>query len=127
MKLGWKEQSILMSGFRGPDYPNVPHIKALNRWLRTMSQNNADPSKDYMRPDAQPTEMEVCDELEFLPAHYVHHFADSLRIVALHHPVSATREYAFGGHYRIAEEIFHFQPESNEVFLFRHRDKVEHA
>jgi hypothetical protein len=124
--LGWKMQSILMSGFRGPDFPNLYNIKAVNRWLRRASQKNADPLKDYMRQDELPTDLEVCDELEFLPAHYVHHFADSLRIVALYHPDPKTAEYAFGIHFRIAEEIFHFNIESDDTFKFRHRDQVEH-
>ena len=127
MAMGWKEQSILLSGFRGPDFRNVPHVKALNRWLRRVSQNNADPSKDYMRNDPLPSEYDVCDDLEFLPAHFVHHFADSLRMVALHHPEAKIRELAYAYHHRIAEEIFHFVPESDEVVLARHQDKVEHA
>lgn len=125
--LPWKQQSILLSGFRGPDHPHCPHIKAVNRWLRRVSQMNADPSKDYMREDGMPTKEEVEEELEFLPAHFVHHFADSLRVVAINHPHGPIREYAQAIHCWIAEETFHFQPESDQEFVYRHRDKVQHG
>lgn len=121
--LPWKQQSILFSGLRGPDVPNVPAIKKVNRWLRTVSQHNADPSKDYMRQEPLPDPLEVCDELEFLPCHYVHHFADALAVVAYGHPDAETRMTAARLHYRIAEELFHFLPEPKHVFELRHRDK----
>lgn len=121
--LPWKQQSILFSGLRGPDAPNIPNIKIVNRWLRTVSQFNADPSKDYMKQSALPEPLDVCSELEFLPCHYVHHFADALAVVAYGHPEQEVAEYAASLHYRIAEEVFHFLPESREIFNLRHRDK----
>lgn len=124
MNLGWKMQSILLSGFRGPDDADLPAIKAVNRWLRTISQNNADPSKDYMRQDTLPTELELCAELEWRSCHYVHHLADALRVVAIFHPDHVVSDRAGAYHYRIAEEIFHFLPETVDQFMHRHRDKV---
>lgn len=103
-RLPWKLQSILFSGLRGPDVPNVPALKVVNRWMRTVCQFNADPSKDYMRLAAMPPEEMVCQELEFLPCHFVHHFADALAVIAVGHP---EREVAM-----IAT-----------AFLLRHRDK----
>jgi len=122
MELGWKSQSILLSGLRGPDTGSYPAIKKVNRWLRTISQNNADPSKDYMSDDGLPELMSVCDELEWLSCHYVHHFADSLRVVGLWHPMSSIRDYANELHELIAEEIFHFTAETKEHFRQRHAD-----
>lgn len=117
-------QSILLSGFRGPDDGDLPATKGVNRWLRRESQNNADPSKDYMRRDPLPSWKKLCDELEFRSVHYVHHFADSLRVLALYHPNESVRETAYEYHYYIAEELFHFRPETDEQFQSRHRDKV---
>jgi hypothetical protein len=125
--LGWKEQSILLSGFRGPDSGAWPHTKAVGRWLRRVSQNNADPSKDYMREDKLPGEYDLCDELEWQSGHFIHHIADALRVVSLRHPDSLVRAQAHVYHYTIAEEIFHFMPEPEVTFTERHRDKVEHA
>jgi hypothetical protein len=124
MSIGWKMQSILLSGFRGPDDAELPATKAVNRWLRRVSQNNADPSKDYMRDDKMPTALELCDELEWRSCHYVHHLADSLRILSIYHPEIEVRERADDYHYRIAEEIFHFMPEPHTTFIRRHEDKV---
>lgn len=124
MSLGWKLQSILLSGLRGPDDADLPAIKAVNRWLRTISQNNADPSKDYMRQDTLPEPLKLCDELEWRSCHYVHHFADALRVVSIFHPGEAVRIKAWNYHFRIAEEIFHFVPENDAVFLERHLDKT---
>lgn len=123
--LPWKQQSILFSGLRGPDVGNVPNIKAVNRWMRTVSQYNADPSKNYMRRAERPSAMSVCEELEFLAVHYVHHFADALAVIAYGHSEEFEAEYAARLHYTIAEELFHFAPEHPAVFALRHRDKRE--
>lgn len=123
--IGWKMQSILQSGFLGPDRANVPNIKAVNRWLRSVSQHNADPSKDYMKKAPLPTYMELCDELEYCTCHYTHHMADALRVIAIYHTVPDVRDIAYTYHFRIAEELFHFRPESDVEFISRHRDKVE--
>lgn len=121
--LPWKQQSILFSGLRGPDSPNLPAVKAVNRWMRTVTQHNADPSKDYMRPAELPDEVDLCGELEFLTCHYVHHLADALAVIAYGHPSVEVAMRAATYHYRIAEELFHFQPESPATFMRRHRDK----
>jgi hypothetical protein len=125
MECGWKEQSILLSGFRGPDDGDWKAIKAVNRWLRRESQNNADPSKDYMREDKLPSKEALCEELEWCTAHYVHHFADSLRVMAVHHPERKTRARAHAYYEFIASELFHFTIESKAEFKVRHRDKVD--
>lgn len=157
----WKMQSILLSGLRAPDAPTKV-VKKICRWMRALSQNNADPSKGYMeaqdwhslarrvrpeahisRSEAEQVIIEACmDELEYLPCHYVHHFADALRVVALYYPLTGPdgkefpleqaveheRVYRFADalHREVAQEIFHFHPESDDEFVERHRDKVEH-
>ncbi len=122
----WKCQSILLSGLRGTDGRQPPAIKAVSRWLRTISQHNADPSKGYMRPDTLPDEMTLCGELEYETCHFVHHFADALRCVAIWHPEQSVQAQAWAYHYRVAEELFHFVPETDDVFKERHRDMVTH-
>jgi len=127
MAIPWKMQSILLSGLRAPDYPTVV-VKKICRWMRAESQNNADPSKGYMEPQSfdKDTVSRCMDELEYLPCHYVHHFADALAVIAYFHPESAIRDFADGVHAEVAVEIFHFRPESETEFKNRHRDKVEH-
>lgn len=121
MTMPWKCQSILLSGLRGTDYDQPPAIKAVSRWLRTISQHNADPTKGYMQPDALPTPLEFCAELEYQTCHYVHHVADALRTVAIWHPTLDIQQRAFDYHFRIAEELFHFAPEGDGVFIERHK------
>lgn len=123
--LPWKQQSILFSGLRGPDAANIPATKSVNRWMRTVTQHNADPSKNYMSQDGLPTALDLTDELEFLPCHYVHHLADSLAVIAYSHPEQDVREQAYDYHAFIAEELFHFVPEVPEAFFWRHRDKID--
>jgi hypothetical protein len=123
----WKCQSILLSGLRGTDNRQQPATKAVSRWIRKLAQNNADPSKGYMQDDPLPSHKELCAELEYLSCHYTHHLADALRVVALWHPVRDIRHRAFVYHYTIAEELFHFVPESDEQFRERHQDKVAHS
>lgn len=126
----WKMQSILSNGLRAPDVKTV-WVKKAVRWMRTQICNNADPNKpDCYMTASTPTEQsldEVVSELEYLTCHYVHHFADAMRVVALYHPNGETREWARRFHSEIAEEIFHFKEETDREFIERHRDKVDHA
>ena len=126
MEMPWKCQSILLSGLRGTDSNQPPAIKAVTRWLRTISQNNADPSKGYMQQDKLPSPLELCDELEYQTCHFVHHLADALRTVGIWHYNDCIKERAWQYHYLIAEELFHFVPESRDNFIERHKDKVDH-
>lgn len=75
-------------------------------------------------PELSTEILDTCiDELEYLTCHYVHHFADAMRIVALYHPELSVRQQALWIHNEIAEEIFHFKTESDAMFQWRHRDK----
>lgn len=126
-ELGWKMQSIFANGLRAPD-AKTKSVKKCVRWMRTQACNNADPLKPdcYMSAPEMNEELiqDALDELEYLSCHYVHHLADSMRILALFHPSEGTRNLAWRLHFLIAEEIFHFVPETDEVFKDRHRDKV---
>lgn len=126
-KLPWKMQSILFSGLRGPDQEFLYHTKQVSKWLRSVSQNNADPSKPYMNgiklPQTDEEMAEFFKELEHCTCHFVHHFLDALAVVAYGHPDEEVSRRAYGYHYEVAEELFHFIPESASVFFLRHRDK----
>lgn len=121
----WKEQSILFSGLRGPDHAYLPAIKQVSKWMRSMCQHNADPTKPYMNEIELPEPYILEKELEHSFAHFVHHFADALAVIAYNHPDEWVRSKAYSYHYYIAEELFHFIPEPPEVFKWRHRDKPD--
>jgi hypothetical protein len=123
----WKCQSILFSGLRGPDGALSPKVKEVSRWLRRVSQHDADPSQSYMAPASLPSAEDLEKELEFATCHYVHHFADALRCVAIWHPDPEARAYAWRIHWYIADELFHFKPESEGEFVLRHRDRTPHG
>jgi hypothetical protein len=125
-KIPWKQQSILFSGLRGPDHALCPNIKEVSRWMRMVSQKDADPSKPYMAPKSLPEPEELEKELEHSPCHFVHHFADALRVIAVNCPDDGVQLYAYRLHHYIAEELFHWLPETNSTFIERHRDKVAH-
>lgn len=117
-------QSILFSSLRGPDQELLLNIKQVSKWLRSVTQQNADPSKPYMNDIKLPTDhAALFKELEHCPCHFVHHFLDGLAIVAYHHPRLEIAEYAAALHYDCAEELFHFYPEDPAQFEVRHRDK----
>lgn len=125
-QVGLKMQSILLSGFRAPDQHTVA-VKKCVRWLRAKCQINADPSKgSYMKQIEMSHELidAAMDECEYLPVHYVHHLADAFRILALFHPDQEVQELAYYLHEQVAVELFHFVPETDAEFLYRHRDKV---
>lgn len=124
--LPWKQQSILFSGLRGYDGEG-PWLKHVHKWMRAVTQENADPSKGYMNTEARrlPDAMDVVEELEYKPCHYVHHLADALAVIAYGAPDPGDRYYAYEIHALIAEELFHFLPESEEIFRWRHRDKPD--
>lgn len=124
-QLSWKMQSILFSSLRGPDQALHKNIKQVSKWMRAVSQHNADPSKPYMNMIQLPHIESLEKELEHCFVHFVHHFADGLAVIAYHHPEGEVRAYAARLHYYIAEELFHFVPEHPETFKLRHRDKID--
>ena len=123
--VGLKMQSILLSGLRAPD-AKTSAVKKCVRWLRGNCQVDANPAKQsYMQTVPMSDDLidAAMDELEYLPVHYVHHFADSFAVAAYHHPLDEVRTWAYRVHFLIAEELFHFKPETREEFFTRHRDK----
>lgn len=125
-EVGLKMQSILLSGLRAPD-TKTSGVKKVVRWMRGLCQVDADPKKQsYMQTIVVNDDLvnTAIDELEYLTCHYAHHFADSLRVVSVFHPDPAVREQAYKIHFLVAEEIFHFVPESDAVFQKRHQDKM---
>src|SRR4051812_48524296 len=93
--LPWKQQSILFSGLRGPDHALHEHVKQVSKWMRAVSQQNADPSKPYMNRIKLPAPEQMEKELEHSPVHFVHHFADALAVIAYGHPDAEVRSKAF--------------------------------
>lgn len=123
--VGLKMQSILLSGLRAPDIKTVA-IKRCIRWMRSKCQIDADPSKQSYMQSVEMSEKlinEAMDELEYTSVHYCHHLADAMAVIAYHHPDISVKNLAYRFHYLVAEELFHFQPETEKQFMDRHKDK----
>jgi hypothetical protein len=124
--VGYKMQSILISGLRAPDQKTKATKKCI-RWLRARCQINADPAKESYMETVFPDDIMIdaaMDELEYCPVHYVHHFADSMAVLGYHHPDPNVCKTALKIHNLVAVELFHFHPETKEEFLIRHEDKI---
>ena len=121
-QLPWKQQSVLLSSLRGPDTQYMPKIKKITRWLRGITQNNADVQHSYMKREDLPTWLEIEKEFEFSSVHFAFHFLHGLQIVAYKHPDEAIRRQA-GGYYRgLIAEVLHLRPESEAAMDERLRD-----
>ena len=92
--LPWKQQSVILSALRGPDSHYCPHIKALTKWLRGITQNNADPDHKYMKQDPLPSLDDVDQELEYCTTHYALHLMHGLEIIGYKHPNPAIADVA---------------------------------
>lgn len=126
-QVGLKMQSILLSGLRAPDQKTVG-IKKCIRWMRSKCQIDADPSKQsYMETIELSDEIILLaiDELEYTTCHFAHHFADSMAVLSYHHPHGEVSRLSYRIHFLVAEEIFHFKPETKEEFFERHKDKIQ--
>jgi len=117
-ELPWKMQSVLISGLRGPDNHHAPYLKAIVRWLRPVTQINADPSTDYMRNEDLPSYNDIKKEIEFTTVHYFAHLLHALQIVMYHHPLAEVNAVARDYYLQLVEHI-HLAPETR--FRFRER------
>ena|SRR5271157_5228167 len=124
-ELPWKFQSILFTSLRGPDQELLVNIKQFSKWMRSVTQKNADPSKPCTKDIKLPKVEALFNELEHCSCHFVHHFLDGMAIIAYAHPAPKVATLAAEVHYACVEEIFHFVPEFPGIFWFRHRDKVD--
>lgn len=126
-KLPWKQQSVLLSGLRGPDMHHYPKIKILTRWLRNVTQNNADPEHSYMMVETHlPAFEDMEKELEYCTIHYVHHLTQALKVIAIGCDNATVREYALILYDKIVKELLHLTGETDEEFYVRLADKVVH-
>lgn len=85
-ELPWKQQSVIISSMRGPDLSRPVAVKKLNRWLRNVTQNNADPSTEYMKEIILPDIEDLKEELGYCTMHYFTHLLHALEIIGYKHP-----------------------------------------
>jgi hypothetical protein len=120
--LEWKQQSVILSGLRGPDNIYCPNIKNLTRWLRNVTQNNADTQHTYMKPEKLPTLAEIEKEFEFTTVHYAFHLLHALEIIGYKHPEQEIAGVAKGYYEGIVKEFLHLVPETEGLLSDRLKD-----
>ncbi len=122
--LPWKQQSILLSSLRGPDNIRHPELKKISRWLRRVTQHNADPSTEYMQAETMPEPTAVIKELEFTSAHFVGHLGLALEIIGAKHPQKETAKLATAYYQGIMADVFFATPLTQKQIDERFRDAV---
>lgn len=121
-ELPWKQQSILLSSLRGPDNIRHPELKKISRWLRRVTQHNADSSTEYMQAEVMPEPKAVVKELEFTSAHFVGHLGLALKVIGAKHPDTATATLAADYYHAIAKDVFFATPLTHEQLDGRFHD-----
>lgn len=122
--LTWKQQSVVLSALRGPDNQYCPNIKKISRWIRFITQNNADPSHTYMRTVDLPAVQEFEDEYSFCSTHYSLHLLFALEIIGYKHPDKETAKIARDYYLALVDDVYHLKPETEEDLDKRLEDKV---
>jgi hypothetical protein len=123
--LPFKMQSVLFSGLRGPDTGDLRGIKAIVRWLRPVTQHNADQSSDYMRKHPLPGWEDVRKELECeCSVHYYGHLLHTFQIIGYKHPDPLTKAQALGFYHKMVD-MLHLLPEGEVRMDRRLQDREE--
>lgn len=122
-ELPWKEQSVILSSLRGPDLSRPVAVKKLNRWLRSITQNNADSSTEYMKEIVLPDIEDLKEEVGYCTMHYFTHLMHALEIIGYKHPDKFIRD--MGEKYYLGLVDFaHLNPETKEQLDKRLEDRV---
>jgi len=121
--LPWKQQSVVLSSLRGPDTTYHPNIKKINRWIRSITQNNADMSSHYMKKETLPSIEEIEKEAEFCTIHYLSHLLGGLEIIGYKHPDKTISNIAQKYYLSLVNRVLHLNPETKDQLENRLRDK----
>lgn len=133
-QLPWKMQSVLLSGLRGPDTNGGEELKKITRWMRQVTQHNADPNHTYMRAPEAPSidDAKLWQEIEYSTTwHYFGHLLHALEIIGYSEVRDGTqastphRRFATYWYHRLVEHM-HLRVELAEVMKERLADKVDH-
>jgi len=119
-----KQQSVLLSSLRGPDNAYLPNIKKVTKWIRSIAQKNADPSREYMRTETLPKFEELERELNFCTVHYAVHLMWALEIIGYGHPDKKLAIIASDYYKELSTQLFYLQPETRKQLNKRLEDRI---
>lgn len=89
-----KQQCVLFSAMRGPDYGRVPKLKRCVRWLRSLVVHPVAHGHYTTIGGKMPGPKAVARQAEWLTQHYINHFCEALHVVARFHPERSVRVLA---------------------------------
>jgi len=121
-ELTWKQQSVILSALRGPDNSYSPKIKKITKWLRRVTQNNADLSSSYMGQEKLPSISLIEKEFEFTTIHYAIHFLQTLEIIGYKHPDENVSNIAKGYYTLLVKNTLNLNPETESQLEKRLKD-----
>jgi hypothetical protein len=122
-ELPWKQQSVVFSSLRGPDNFRPAAVKVINRWLRGVTQKNADPTTDYMKDLPHPSLEDLQRDLEYCTMHYYCHLMHTMEIIGYNCPDKNIAETA-RKYYQAMAGFLHLNPETEEQLGRRLCDRV---
>ncbi len=120
--LPWKQQSVILSSLRGPDTRYCSNLKKISKWMRRITQNNADISSPYMEDETLPSIEEIEKEAEFCTVHYLSHLLHGLEIIAYKHPNKTISNIAKNYYLGFVDKILHLNPETKDQLEGRLND-----
>jgi len=120
--LSWKQQSVILSSLRGFDTTHYPNLKKIGRWMRGVTQNNADISSPYMKDETLPSVEEIEKEAEFCTVHYLSHFLHGLEIIGYKHPNETISNLAQNYYLGLVDIVLHLNPETEDQLGTRLKD-----
>ncbi len=121
-ELSWKQQSAILSSLRGPDNFYSPNLKKISRWMRRITQNDADASSSYMEEGGLPSIEELKRDIEFCSVHYLSHLIQGLEVVGYKHLDSKVAGIAMKCYEGLVHQVLHLNPETKKQLEYRLRD-----
>ena len=125
--LSWKQQTTLMTCFRGPDIHSSEQIKGMIRWIRMVCLNNAAPKKKFMKKRDFFSVEEAINKEPFvfdgLPLHFWSHLLNAFVIIGYKHPEEKIRSFAYKIYIDLVNYM-HLNPESEAHLDYRLSDEL---
>lgn len=123
----WKEQTVLFTALRGPDFNGSPEVKLIIRWMRSAVLKNAAPKKRFMKEVDFRRIAELDEEnprlFGMMTLHWFTHIMHAMEIIAYrctNEDIRVVAEQAYEDLVRTC----HLNPERNDQLTARLKDEV---
>lgn len=124
-RLDWKRQTVVLLALRGPDVGASVEFKPIVRFIRSVTLENADPDKDFMKDVSFSTIKEILAKnpsaVDQLTSHFIHHLNLALMVIGYDHPSLMIRNRALEAYQGIGHALC-FKPLVYEDYLEHLKD-----